>query len=95
MRKVLAVLFLFSLTTVAHCAVIGYHMEKFVDKYGRQFERLVYDRDDTPVEVPPLKSEKVDLNDLRLEEIDQDHIKLYDTKKMRTYTIDKFGTNCQ
>ena len=95
MRKVLTVAFFFSLTTVAQCAVIGYHMEEFVDKYGRQFERLVYERDDKPVEVPPLKNENVDLNDLRLKEINKDHIKLYDTKKMKTYTIDKSGTNCR
>lgn len=40
MRKVLTVAFLFSLTTVAQCAVIGYHMEEFVDKYGRRLSAL-------------------------------------------------------
>ena len=94
MRKVLAGLVLFSLTTVAHCAVIGYHMEKAIDEYGREYEYISYDRDGTPVDIPAgeIESDKVDLNNLKLEELDKDHIQLYDTEKMRTYTIDKFGT---
>ncbi len=97
MRKALAVLFLFSWTAVAQCAVIGYHMEKAIDEYGREYERIVYERDGKHVVIPAgeIESDKVDLKNLRLEEIDQDHIQLYDTKRMRTYTIDKFGTRCR
>lgn len=95
MRKALVGVLCWTLSTTVFAGLVGYHMVKKVDDHGREYETIEYEYDTKHIVVPPAEPEYLDAKELRVEEVNDERIKLYDRSRNKTYTIDRTGGTIQ